>query len=59
MLELNRISNLKGKLEDGVQLSSTEVEEVKQFITGLQLSASHLLQVADEYQTLLDKKTVV
>jgi len=57
--ELNRISNLKDKLEDGVQLSSTEVEEVKQFITGLQLSASHLLQVAEEYQTLLDKKTVV
>merc|ERR1712106_934241 len=57
--ELDRINSLKDKLEDGVQLSSSEVEEVKQFITGLQLSASHLLQVAEEYQTLLDKKAVV
>ena len=52
----DKLDNLKGKLENGVKLNKEEIKEVKQFIAGLKYSASQLLQVAEEYEKLLDGK---
>ena len=52
----DKLENLKEKLENGVKLNKEEIGEVKQFITGLKYSASQLLQVAEEYEKLLDGK---
>jgi hypothetical protein len=55
----DKLGKLKEKLENGVKLNKEEIEEVKQFITGLKYSASKLLQVAEDYEKLLDGKSSV
>ena len=53
----DKLGKLKEKLEKGVKLNKEEIEEVKQFIAGLKYSASKLLQVAEDYEKLLDGKS--